>query len=201
MRKAISTAAAVGGLAVASLATAGSANAATDAQWDRLAQCESGGNWHINTGNGFYGGLQFTAGTWSAYGGQRYAARADLATREQQIAVASKVARGQTWNAWPTCSRKAGLRGAAPTASGSVVSRASSPKASRSSVRRSLTSATNTSKGGSVGKGKHVVRRGETLSSIASANHIRSWRTLYAANRCTLKNPNVLRIGQVLNLA
>jgi hypothetical protein len=73
MRKAISTAATVGSLAVVSLATAGSAQAASDTQWDLLAKCESSGNWHINTGNGFYGGLQFTQSTWKAFGGSQYA--------------------------------------------------------------------------------------------------------------------------------
>src|SRR5262245_42776757 len=67
--------------------------------WDRVAQCESGGDWHINTGNGFYGGLQFTYGTWLAAGGGRFAPRADLASREQQIAVASTLALSN----WPVC--------------------------------------------------------------------------------------------------
>ena len=85
------------------------ANAATGRTWDRLAQCESGGNWHINTGNGYYGGLQFSAGTWSAQGGGRYASRADLATREEQIIVAERVLRSQGWGAWPACSSALGL--------------------------------------------------------------------------------------------
>jgi LysM repeat protein len=78
--------------------------------WDRIAACESGGNWHINTGNGYYGGLQFSASTWLGYGGGSYASRADLATREQQIAIAQKVQASQGWNAWPVCSYKAGAR-------------------------------------------------------------------------------------------
>jgi Transglycosylase-like domain len=73
--------------------------------WDAVAECESGGNWSINTGNGYYGGLQFSASTWSGYGGNQYAPRADLATREQQIAVAEKVLAGQGRGAWPTCGR------------------------------------------------------------------------------------------------
>lgn len=77
--------------------------------WDTIAACESGGNWAINTGNGFYGGLQFTASTWAGYGGLNYAPRADLATREQQIAVATAVQAGQGWGAWPVCSAKAGV--------------------------------------------------------------------------------------------
>lgn len=78
--------------------------------WDALAQCESTGNWAINSGNGFSGGLQFTASTWLAYGGGEYAPAAHLATREQQIAVAQKVQAGQGWGAWPACTAKLGIR-------------------------------------------------------------------------------------------
>jgi multidrug efflux pump subunit AcrA (membrane-fusion protein) len=73
--------------------------------WDAVAQCESGGNWSINTGNGYYGGLQFSASTWLAYGGGSYAPRADLATRSEQIAVAEKVLAAQGAGAWPVCGR------------------------------------------------------------------------------------------------
>ncbi len=78
--------------------------------WDALAQCESGGNWGINTGNGYYGGLQFSSGTWLAYGGGQYASTANQASREQQIAIASKVrdARGG-YGDWPACASKLGL--------------------------------------------------------------------------------------------
>lgn len=78
--------------------------------WDTLAQCESSGNWAMNSGNGFYGGLQFTRGTWLAYGGGAYAPTANLATREQQIAIAKKTQAGQGWGAWPACTRRMGLR-------------------------------------------------------------------------------------------
>jgi hypothetical protein len=202
MRKAISTAAAVGSLAVASLATAGTAEAATDAQWNRLAQCESGGNWAINTGNGFYGGLQFTHGTWLAFGGGEFANNAHQATREEQIQIGAKVAKGQGWGAWPTCSRKAGLWGTAPTAPGSAVSRSNDEQAaSRSAARKPLASPTNPAKGGTVGKGKHVVKRGETLSSIATANRVDGgWKELFEANRSVVKNANVLHVGDVLTL-
>jgi uncharacterized protein YabE (DUF348 family) len=71
--------------------------------WDAVANCESGGNWHINTGNGFYGGLQFTTSTWLSYGGGAYAPRADLATREQQIAIATKVYNARGSSPWPVC--------------------------------------------------------------------------------------------------
>ena len=105
----------VTGVAVAGVATvAGGMATASSAQastvWDRVASCESGGNWSINTGNGFYGGLQFTNSTWRAYGGGSYASRADLASRSAQIAIATKVQASQGWGAWPACSSKLGLR-------------------------------------------------------------------------------------------
>ncbi|MEJ5997230.1 transglycosylase family protein [Corynebacterium sp. H130] len=78
--------------------------------WDALAQCEATGNWSINTGNGFSGGLQFTPSTWLAFGGGQYAPEAYMATREQQIAVAEKVQAAQGWGAWPACTAKMGLR-------------------------------------------------------------------------------------------
>ncbi|MDK8775651.1 transglycosylase family protein [Corynebacterium pseudodiphtheriticum] len=78
--------------------------------WDELAACESNGNWSINTGNGYHGGLQFNAGTWAAYGGTAYAPTADLATREQQIEIAKKTQAAQGWGAWPACTAKMGLR-------------------------------------------------------------------------------------------
>src|SRR6478609_7590027 len=82
------------------LALAGPAAAAPDSTWDAVAQCESSGNWSINTGNGYYGGLQFSQSTWNAFGGQQYASRADLATRDEQIAIAEKTLAGQGWGAW-----------------------------------------------------------------------------------------------------
>jgi len=117
-RKSFSTAAklaattAAFGTAAALLAPA--AAAAPDSDWDRLAQCEAGGNWQINTGNGYHGGLQFSPSTWNAYGGQQFAPYAYQATREQQIAVAEKTLAGQGWGAWPACSARLGLN-SAPT--------------------------------------------------------------------------------------
>src|SRR3954447_26290657 len=103
------TVVAAGALALGITAvTAGSANAASGSTWDRIAACESGGNWSINTGNGFSGGLQFTPSTWKAFGGT---GRAHQATRTQQIVVAERVLAKQGWGAWPACSRKLGLHG------------------------------------------------------------------------------------------
>ncbi|SEL10355.1 resuscitation-promoting factor [Rhodococcus maanshanensis] len=80
------------------------------ATWDALAQCEATGNWHINTGNGFYGGVQFDQNTWERQGGLKYAPRADLATREEQIAIASRTQATQGWGAWPACTSRLGMR-------------------------------------------------------------------------------------------
>jgi resuscitation-promoting factor RpfA len=105
------TGAVIGGGGLA-LAGAGQANAATDGEWDTVASCESGGNWAINTGNGYQGGLQFSPSTWSGHGGGEYAPSAHLATKEQQIAVAERVLASQGRGAWPVCGR--GLGSATP---------------------------------------------------------------------------------------
>ncbi|WP_461028023.1 transglycosylase family protein, partial [Streptomyces sparsus] len=112
VRIAALSAAVVTPLALLTVAT-GTASAADGGTWDRIAACESGGNWQINTGNGFYGGLQFSAATWAAYGGTTYAPTADRASRAQQITIAEKVQAAQGWGAWPTCAARAGLRGSA----------------------------------------------------------------------------------------
>jgi hypothetical protein len=95
---------AAGATAVGIGALASPASASSH-DWSGVAQCESGGNWSINTGNGFYGGLQFTQGTWAAYGGTAYAPRADLASPGAQVAVAERVLAGQGPGAWPVCGR------------------------------------------------------------------------------------------------
>ena len=103
------TGAVIGG---GSLALAGQAQAAPDSEWDQVARCESGGNWAINTGNGYQGGLQFSPGTWAAHGGTQYAPAANMATKDQQIAIAEHVLATQGRGAWPVCGH--GLSGATP---------------------------------------------------------------------------------------
>ncbi|MUM34151.1 transglycosylase family protein [Mycobacterium sp. CBMA361] len=93
-------------------ALASQAAAVTNGQWDQVAGCESGGNWAIDTGNGYEGGLQFAPATWRAYGGGQYASEAQHATKEQQIAVAERVLAGQGRGAWPVCGGP--LAGATP---------------------------------------------------------------------------------------
>ncbi|WP_096389457.1 transglycosylase family protein [Mycobacterium ulcerans] len=94
------------------IALAGHAAAATDGEWDQVARCESGGNWAINTGNGYYGGVQFAQSTWASHGGGEYAPSAQLASREEQIAVAERVLATQGRGAWPVCGH--GLSAATP---------------------------------------------------------------------------------------
>ena len=99
-----------GGAVVATgmIATGTAANAAGG--WDEVAACESGGDWSINTGNGYHGGLQFSGQTWRAFGGGKYAPTADQASRAQQIDIAKKVQAQQGWGAWPACTSKLGIR-------------------------------------------------------------------------------------------
>ncbi|MFD9002937.1 transglycosylase family protein [Streptomyces sp. NPDC059582] len=189
------------------LAAAGDATAADGGVWDRIARCESGGNWHINTGNGYYGGLQFSAGTWRAYGGGAYAPTADRATRSQQIAVATKVQSAQGWGAWPTCSARAGAAGSAPAApasgSASTKSAPAKPKPSTpptsSGASKTPTRATqHPTRGAS--RGDYTVREGDTLSGVA-ARHGTTWQRIYAANKAVIGgDPDMIVPGQRLDL-
>ena len=104
--------------------TLGAPAAQAQSVWDDVAACESGGDWNINTGNGYYGGLQFAASTWSGYGGDAYAPTANLASKSQQIAIAQRVLAGQGPGAWPTCSVEAGLT---RSNGGAAASRSSNP--------------------------------------------------------------------------
>lgn len=124
-------------VAGAPVAFAGTANAASDSQWDAIAQCESGGKWNTSTGNGYAGGLQFTQSTWRAHGGQGSPAGA---SRAQQIAVAERVLASQGWGAWPSCSRKVGVRGTATARATSVVRRPSSLQRSRTAFKKRTSS-------------------------------------------------------------
>ena len=105
----------IAGVAVTSVAAVGGATSmaqsasASGTVWDRVAACESGGTWSINTGNGYYGGLQFSYQTWKGFGGQRYANTANRASKGQQIEIAQKVLKVQGPGAWPVCSKRAGL--------------------------------------------------------------------------------------------
>ena len=173
------------------LAFAAPASAAPDSTWDAVAQCESTNNWSINTGNGYYGGLQFAQSTWESFGGLAYAPRADLASKAQQIAIAEKTLAGQGWGAW-ACASMVG-------ASGGVDLRdvpAGNSNQQATPARRTTAAPAASAKATG---GVYVVRSGDTLSRIAGANGT-TWEALFAANRDKLSNPNVIQVGQQLRL-
>jgi LysM repeat protein len=191
------------GIAVAGVAPAGAATTV----WDKLAQCESGGNWKINTGNGYYGGVQFSARTWKAYGGATYASRANLATKAEQIAIARRVLAGQGPGAWPVCGRRAGL----------TKSNGKSDKYATPATNPGVTTTGGPTTGTPVVKKKAVavkpavvtapsgktikVKRGDTLRKIATRYHvIGGWKGLWKLNSKAVKNPNVIFVGQVLKI-
>ncbi|WP_329302972.1 transglycosylase family protein [Streptomyces sp. NBC_00659] len=182
------------------LVGAGVAQAADVGTWNKVAACESSGNWSINTGNGYYGGLQFTRSTWEAYGGKAYAGRADQATKDQQIAVAEKVLKGQGPGAWPVCSVRAGLTrgGTAPDISPA----GTAPQtAKQRSVRDVKPQTTPQSQAGTAEM--YTVVHGDTLSGIAGSRHVQGgWEGLYAANRTTVgSDPDLILPGQRLTLS
>ncbi|GAB1329223.1 transglycosylase family protein [Streptomyces sennicomposti] len=226
--RAIALAGVTGAAVAAPLMAAGNASAATASEWDAVAQCESGGNWSINTGNGFYGGLQFTNSTWAAYGGTAYASRADLAGKSQQIAVAEKVLAGQGKGAWPVCGK--GLSGASYSggtssssssssssgndsgssskSSGSSGSSAAGRSTEQQSANRSATRpapkktvTTPTGKKVAKGDGEYKVVAGDTLSSIAAAHHVQGgWEKLFRLNKDIVQDADLIYPGQQLHL-
>ncbi|MEV3873659.1 transglycosylase family protein [Streptomyces sp. NPDC049906] len=197
------------------LAVSGPAHAADGGVWDRIAQCESGGNWSINTGNGYHGGLQFAPGTWRAHGGTAYAPTADRATRAQQIAVATRVQRAQGWGAWPVCSRRAGASGPAPAAaSPSAQGNRATPRTPERPVAPSAPPPAAAQPAASERapghpdrgapqrdpRGTHTVRGGDTLSAIA-ARYGTDWRTLHTVNRDVIgADPHLIVPGQRLDV-
>jgi LysM repeat protein len=194
-RAAAAIAVTVGAAAAATTALAIPAEAATPtAVWDRVAHCESSNHWHINTGNGFYGGLQFSAGTWRAYHGKKYAAQANKATRMEQIEVARRVLAAQGPGAWPVCGPRAGLTrhtGHATHAALPKVAGQASPTTRKVAVAKKSRTHHKTYK----------VHSGDTLAKIAHKFHVHGgWKVLYKANRSHMSSPNVLRVGQVLRL-
>ncbi|MDW3848242.1 LysM peptidoglycan-binding domain-containing protein [Micromonospora sp. BRA006-A] len=181
------------------------APASAGVNWDAVARCESGGNWKINTGNGYYGGLQFSRATWNGYGGQKYAARADLASRSEQIAVAEKVLRGQGIGAWPVCGKKGGSASAASRserATTKAAPRKAAPKRAAATKAAPERATTNAAPRPSSGAGEYVVRRGDTLSEIAVAQRVDGgWRALHERNRAVVgDDPGLIFPGQRLRL-
>lgn len=192
------------------LVAPGAADAASVDVWEKVAACESTNNWQINTGNGYYGGLQFKQSTWQAYGGTAYAPRADLATKNEQIVVAEKVLKGQGPTAWPLCSVRAGLtRGGDVPA---VAARSGAgPGATAQAKKAPAAEPRDAGRAEAMGKarakargngGTYTVAGGDTLSTIADAEDVRGgWQRLYAANREVVgDDPDLIIPGQRLSL-
>ncbi|MEV6568823.1 transglycosylase family protein [Streptomyces kronopolitis] len=183
------------------LASGELAEARTGGAWDRLAGCESGGNWRTDTGNGFSGGLQFTHSTWHAYGGSAYASRASRATRAQQIQVAKRVLARQGWRAWPACSSSLGLNSAprhlAPRRTNRrVAPRWPSSTATRGWVRHPQ--AHYQSDRHRSGSGSLTVNVGDTVSGLANS-HGCGWHEFYWLNRKVIGvNPDIIFPGMRL---
>ncbi|MGW2330832.1 transglycosylase family protein [Streptomyces sp. NPDC001700] len=206
------------GLAGAAVATpligATSASAATSSQWDQVAQCESGGNWSINTGNGYYGGLQFSSSTWAAFGGTAFAPTADKAGKAQQIQVAEKVLASQGKGAWPVCGKGLTSGGApaapapsapqqsqsesaqpqqqAPSAEPKAAPRSAPEKAARDQARGPIKK----------GDGEYKVKSGDTLGKIAKAEDVKGgWKKLFELNKNIVQKADLIFPGQQLHLS
>ncbi|MEU5231985.1 transglycosylase family protein [Streptomyces anulatus] len=216
----IATLAGVTGAAIAvPLMGATNASAASVETWDAVAQCESGGNWSINTGNGYYGGLQFSQSSWAAAGGTQYASRADLASKDQQIATAEKLLDLQGPGAW-ACAGAGGLTndGVDPgvnTGSGSGESkpeqaqperqaeqpttRSEQREAPKAESKKTVT--TPTGEKVQKGDGEYKVKVGDTLSTIAEAEGVKGgWSKLFELNDDIVKDADLIFPGQQLHL-
>ncbi|SFO99651.1 LysM domain-containing protein [Geodermatophilus dictyosporus] len=178
------------------------ASAATGHDWTGVAQCESSGNWSTNTGNGYYGGLQFSQSTWAAFGGTDLAPRADLATPAQQVEVAERVLAGQGIGAWPSC----GKHLTDGTTAAAAEAPAAQPAAAQPAEQRDHDDHDHDHDADDYGRhaasgSDYAVERGDTIQRIAAA-HGEKWRDLYQRNAETIgSNPNRIHPGQVLALA
>jgi LysM repeat protein len=191
---------AVAGIAVGTpLAIAATPAQASTTNWDAIAQCESGGNWGTSTGNGFYGGLQFTQSTWKAYGGQ---GSPQGASREQQIQVAERVLQGQGIGAWPVCGKKAGSGAVAKGSNtqGSAVKKAA-PKAAASTKSTpkvdAAPAAPVTGVASSNPAGDYTVVPGDTLSKLATKFNVQGgYAQLQKLNAQYIPDADLILVGQ-----
>ncbi|SDM82207.1 LysM domain-containing protein [Streptomyces sp. cf386] len=213
--RAIAVVGVTGAAAVAApLMAAGSASAATASEWDAVAQCESGGNWSISTGNGYYGGLQFSASTWAAYGGTQFASTADQASKDQQIQIAEKVLAGQGKGAWPHCgtglssaaysgSSSSGSSPSTETTTRSTEQQSASRSAERPAAEKKSTKTVTTPTGEKVkkGDGEYKVVKGDTLSTIAAEHDVKGgWEKLFKLNKDIVEDADLIYPGQQLHL-
>jgi hypothetical protein len=173
----------------------GTAEAAPAVNWDTVAACESGQNWAINTGNGYYGGLQFSLPTWRANGGQ---GMPNQASREEQIRVAENVLRTQGIGAWPNCGPK-GLNGqAAPAPARKAAPAPAQKKAAPAPQQQRQAAPAPVSVEGSKSnpKGDYEIKAGDTLSKIAEEQKVQGgWQALVEKNKEFLTNPDLIFPG------
>ena len=188
--------------------TAATAGAASVSTWDQVAACESGGNWSINTGNGYYGGLQFSASSWLGAGGGKYAPRADLATKDQQIAVAENLLASQGPGAWPVCGPRAGLSAGGAAAAvnpGSGSTGAQTQTQTQTQTQQQAPKQQNTqpapARQAQPTGVTYTVKSGDTLSQIAASHQLSGgWQSLFQLNKGQISNPNLIFPGQVIKL-
>ncbi|MFD9124983.1 transglycosylase family protein [Kitasatospora sp. NPDC059571] len=184
----------------AAVVVAGPAAGGPGVDWDRIAACESGGRWQADTGNGYYGGLQFDRATWRANGGTAYAPRPDLATRDQQIAVAERLAARRGLAPWPACGARAGRTAGAHAVPAPRPARQPAATGDRAEDDRAV--AADPADAATVDAATVVVQDDDTLAGIAQALQVPGdWPALYEANRDTIgDNPDLILPGQVLRL-
>lgn len=205
-----------------------SANAAPVAAWETLAQCESGGNWSINTGNGYYGGLQFSQTSWAGAGGTQYAPAPHLATKAQQIATAENLLKIQGWGAWPACAAKHnlyayGTAGAPATVETTapvtdaqpdntvtvqtsepvtVVEETPSEQAPVENTETATPSETvdTSAMEAPIDHTEYVVKKGDTLSEVAYAHGYHDWERVAEFNKDNIPNADVIEVGDIIKL-
>ncbi|MGH3520944.1 MAG: transglycosylase family protein [Haloechinothrix sp.] len=172
------------------LAVAATPAQASSVNWDAIAQCESTGNWSINTGNGYYGGLQFSLSTWKAYGGS---GMPHEQSRAEQIRIAEKVLQGQGIGAWPHCGKYGGSGGSYQgTNTGGAAKQEAAPEKSapKAAPVKARTAKSNPD-------GDYKVRKGETLSEIAKKEKVKGgWEKLHKLNKKYISDPDFILVGQ-----
>ena len=186
----------VAGAAIGVPLALATAPAQADPNWDAIAQCESGGNWSTNTGNGYYGGLQFTQGTWQANGGSGSAANA---SRGEQIRVAQNVLRSQGIGAWPVCGARGGSSGHHTQQQHQSTSQRSTSNETTSYAAPQQAAPVRPLLAKSNPKGDYAVKAGDTLTKIASERKVKGgWQALYTKNKKFIGDPNMILVGQKL---
>ncbi len=207
---------AIGGAAAASLAATPAANAAPLEAWEALAQCESGGNWSINTGNGYYGGLQFSLSSWAAAGGTGNPA---AASKAEQIRVAENLLQMQGWGAWPSCSARLNLYAYGTSSAPAAVAETPAaittvaPQATQvtevaaapvvveaPAVEAAPAHAAEVVAEAAPAANTYTVKAGDTLSEIAYAHGFNGWDEVLAANADLIQDADLIEIGWVLTI-